>query len=478
MLGPMPIDELLAGAPGLVRGLANNDDSLWKDLLEYAIKHRLRAAPSSFVTSLLAVEPDVERWFHRARSRAAIIDSPHFERYDEALNPFRAWLMAGVTSGAHEGSAAALFAELEALATRTGSAALEPTRALVAKFGVNPALQTLRARALLLLAQRAFEAGTIDEAEVAAREAEPLLSAAHYVRDALLARRVRGAALLRQHRFAEAFEVLDGAMDSSGPDLVPVPPPRRSLATSLKQIGTQKTADPGAIEELASVATWARSSTPEWVCALGCVAEAYAQPTSGQTEHVAVLRERFAAALGVMTYQQAVSLHAALFWVIDQARERGMEQTAREAESRLPMRFISMTSAGGGRLTLRLSRSGSRWLRVHDNGDIEVSNGDPRREGERTLVRTIPCDDPLFRAARMLHGSVLGLAPTDLVQWQASNYWNGKGHFYPVQAFGDGGRSFKEGTIGYEVEMGVMTDVFGGGRADVDCLQRLLALLS
>jgi hypothetical protein len=122
--------------------------------------------------------------------------------------------------------------------------------------------------------------------------------------------RLRGSALLSLERFDEAFAILDPAMTRSAPS-----PAGASRYTS--------NADPRAeaIAEAATVATWASATTPEWVRALGGMAE-----RTRRRE----LWKRFEAALVTMV-DGASDPASDLEVVIRQAGQRDLGRTVKAA---------------------------------------------------------------------------------------------------------------------------------------------------
>ena len=59
-----------------------------------------------------------------------------------------------------------------------------------------------------------------------------------------------------------------------------------------------------------------------------------------------------------------------------------------------------------GQLLLRLRDPRHRWLRVHENGDLEVAIGDARRDEHRTYLGTLAQAEPLLAQARELHAEL------------------------------------------------------------------------
>lgn len=142
-----------------------------------------------------------------------------------------------------------------------------------------------------------------------------------------------------------------------------------------------------------------------------------------------------------------------------------------------PFQAIPAQSTYGGQLLLRLRDPRHRWLRVHENGDLEVAIGDARRDEHRTYLGTLAQAEPLLAQARELHAELRHNFQADSLLERS--VWD---HFYPVQAFAGVQDEIVEGYIGIECEMGATTDVFGfrdarNARKSHRTLQALLDLI-
>lgn len=146
-------------------------------------------------------------------------------------------------------------------------------------------------------------------------------------------------------------------------------------------------------------------------------------------------------------------------------------------ETMLPHPFenIAARSERGQPLLLRLRDNRGRWLRVHQDGSLEVAGGDHRHDKLRREFGSL--SSHLLQRAHVLHAELCNnFRPDDL------GNRSGWDHFYPVQAFAGESRPAIEGFIGVESEMGMMTDVFGfrddrNARQNVWTLQELLELI-
>jgi hypothetical protein len=140
-----------------------------------------------------------------------------------------------------------------------------------------------------------------------------------------------------------------------------------------------------------------------------------------------------------------------------------------------PFQKISALSQRELPLLLRLRDNRDRWLRVHEDGSLEVATGDHRQDS--SCVELAPLSAALLSRARALHENLrVNFRPDDL---DRASRWD---HFYPVQAFSGPNSPIIEGYVGIEIDMGAMTDVFGfrsgtDGYPSVYTLRELLDLI-
>ena len=302
------LDAILSGAPEAMDALVGGDTDHWQTLAEQLLEHPDTAAASAVVEGLLEREPDVARLLHSAQSALASARSDLFTTTISALRAVRPWLADGIADALPPTHPASLEVRYQSeLSSADGGSAAAYT--LVADIRRVPAQPRL-ADALILLARRAHEEGDWDQTIAAAAEADELSSADP--RRASMARRLRGAALLSLERFDDAFAILATAMTSTRPPLAgasrlrATPGPRES-----------------AIDEAATVSLWASPTTPEWIRALGGMAEHCAD------EH---LWKRFSAALVAMV-DHSDNPASDLEVVIRQAGQRDLTRTVQAARA-------------------------------------------------------------------------------------------------------------------------------------------------
>lgn len=207
-----------------------------------------------------------------------------------------------------EPQAVTLQGRLDLLMRRADSEALGLTRGLVQD--IRQAGDSLLPEALLLLARRARELPDFEEALAAATEAWEH-SQDPGQRDRAL--RARGAALLGLRRVGEALEVLDGALVRRGP-----------LFGGGGSFSFRAPTDPmdEVLDEAASIASWASARTPEWVRALGGMAEHLDLPE---------LHERFEQGLRTLAAQEPDKAARDLEVVLRHASQRSLHTTAAAA---------------------------------------------------------------------------------------------------------------------------------------------------
>lgn len=453
----MPLDEILAGSPRAAQSLLASDHEAWKVLLEHAVANPNERAPLALVEAMLGLDPDVGTWLERAKNCAALL---WITPLPKTMRPFRAWLLAGMEAS----ETGATSARFESLRADRSDEALDEIRALVATLRGDASASSamLLARALKLLAYRALERGHGQEALSVATELEATI-ANPASKEHRAARRLRAAALLRMARFSEGFALLDELLHVPGP-----------FAGGAGASAVRFIADPreAALDELAAQATALSRLTPEWVRALGEVAE-----THLGTQSADELASRFDDALSALAARDdSAAVQTDLETVIRQALERNLTRTAEAAARRLPLREIADRGASGAHLILRLRAKSGAWLRIHDDKTLELAVGDARRDESRSSLPPLASDDSLWADALTLANTLRRhLEPRDLT---AAAPWP---RSYPVQVFRGAPTSFVEGYVGVESDMGQRSDVFGlrdpsSAHASAQTLQRLLSL--
>jgi hypothetical protein len=307
-LDPATASAILAGDPDAIDRLVQGDMSAWQALAEHLLLHPGQVASPAVVRLLLERAPRVADLLDSAEAALWDARSDVFTTITAALRAIRPWLADGVAAALAPDHPSAIDMRYEReLSAAEGAGA---ARALVADVRrVAPARPSL-GEALLLLARRAHEDGLFDEALVATIEAEALLSAAGDETSVRKTQRLRGSVLLSLQRFDDAFAVLDPIMIESD----------RGFGGASRSGGMS---DPVAyaISEAATVATWADATTPEWVRALGGMAERTARPD---------LWQRFEAALVAMV-DRSKNPASDLEVVIRQAGQRGLRRTVEAA---------------------------------------------------------------------------------------------------------------------------------------------------
>ncbi|HEY1957925.1 MAG TPA: hypothetical protein VGH28_20030 [Polyangiaceae bacterium] len=263
----MDAADLLSGSEDGVRALAAATVDAWKALLEHVVSQASREAPAELVLRLVAIDDTYDRWVSRAASAAAKIESPYFSTIKGALRPFGRWLRAGVELHA-PASRMAIEAHLAALAADDGADVCDRLVAFAETLSTSAPVD-LVARAWKLVASRSLVSDPGVAAD-AARRAEALYREGNYVQDARVARRMVAGALLVAARYEDAFAILDDAMRE----------PMHALARIEAAAQLDDSAEPKVFEriDLASVALWGHASSPEWVRALGALAEAEESP--------------------------------------------------------------------------------------------------------------------------------------------------------------------------------------------------------
>lgn len=309
------LTRILTGEAGAIDALASGDSASWTTLTEHLFQEAPPAAPAALVEAMLAKDPDARAWIERAKDGVAQARSPWFTTVTSAMQRVRPWLSAGVLAVRPPGDPAVLWLRFEALRSTVDEDALPRARALAEDAERAGAPASLRAHTLLLLARLADEEGQREEGLAAARRAaelDPELAP-------IAARRV-GALLFRARRVEEALAVLEPVMEQRGPLFGGVG------AFLLRGDDDEDPLD-AALDEAATIASWASRTTPEWVRALGGIAE-----RSGLTW------TRFEQALEAMLAASTNPL-SDLEVVARQAGQRGMVRTALAAAEALAARF-------------------------------------------------------------------------------------------------------------------------------------------
>lgn len=307
------IDAILTAQPDAVRALVEGDLGAWKALLEHLVEHGPKSAPDALVVALMEHTPDFDAWQERAKGAAVQIESDYFATSLSAVRPFRAWLVEGVSKALPATHPAVIGARYEAARASAGNADdVARVGSLLADLG-GPS-HPRWVDVLVLLARRLDEAGDTDGALATIRRAEEACRARDDAGGAAQTRRFEGGLLLVAGRFDEAFAILDPVMNARGRLFGGV------RGASVMRDGA------GAAGEAATIASWASATTPEWVRALGGVAEEHGE------RHPA-LHERFATALSALATVSDLEV------VVRQASQRDHRRTARRAAELLAERF-------------------------------------------------------------------------------------------------------------------------------------------
>ncbi|MGE0791261.1 MAG: hypothetical protein AB7S26_36645 [Sandaracinaceae bacterium] len=454
--------RILAGDDEAIDALHRLDEASWRALLEHAFSRGEEEAPAELIVALLRRDPSLEGWLARAKSAAAIVDSPLFTTMAKALRPFTPWLRAGVTRHAPSDSPAGQAARLAALEANAGDT-LDDLPALVAETAADPARVALHARALSLLARRCLEADRIEEGIEAAGAARAALEGRDGSADARRARRLHGAALLCGRRLEEGFAVLDAAMEAA------------TLHASPFASRWMMTGDPveSALRSLAESALFSGRGSPDWVVALGTLREAFAR--AGEAEEAETVRARFDAALATMVgAEETWTAETDAREAARRARDDGSEATAQAIEAARPMGGVTEEGIGGAALLLRIETRDGGWLRVHADGALETADGDARRDRARSSQGVLPAD-LLARAVGLRDALYASLTLSSLTTPRSG------GRGYAVQAFGRTPPAFVEGRVDLEREMGRTVEVIGlrrDAQRAAECVATIEALLA
>jgi hypothetical protein len=306
------LERILTGDPDAVERLYVGVPEPWNALGEHLVETQSAAAPVRLVESMFVIEPDMLAWLDAATT-AWRSEQSLFDPRPSPMARFRQWLLGGIHARWGASHPAAMWLRLEDLSATADEDALERARALVEDVEHAAVPAQLRSEALLLLARRAYERREIDEGIAAVRHAAALDPEV-----ANRAARLEGALLLSARRVDEALERLAPVMTTRGP-LFRGTPRHGGMSDPLDH----------ALDEAATIAGWATTTTPEWVRALGGIAERGGLPW-----------ERFTAALAAMLAASKDPI-SDLEVVSRQARQRGMKRTALAAAELLTDRFPS-----------------------------------------------------------------------------------------------------------------------------------------
>lgn len=313
--------RFLAGDAATIEALASGDPATWQAWLEHLLLHKPAPVPS-IIDRMLQREPSPATWLAIASRALFNIDSDVFMTAKTAMDPFQAWLGDGVIARLGPTARASLEIRLDReMREAKGS---EAARAIVVDLRAAQSGGEWLGDALILLARRLAEEDAYADAIDALLEAEGIFGAASD--GAALARRLRGANLLRLKRLDDAFEILDEEM--------------RDKATArgggaFRFSGTPEDSWEAALAEAAQVAAWALRITPEWVRALGGMAQHAPTPSKKP------LWQRFERALVAMV-DNAKNPGSDLEVVIRQAKQRKLIKTARAAEDLAKQRGIEL----------------------------------------------------------------------------------------------------------------------------------------
>lgn len=306
----MSLDDILDGQADAIDALFDSHVPAWQTLLEHLAEHRPEAASPAFVTALLERSGEPQIWVERARAAAADIDSEWFTTVRAASRLFERWLAEGMRrSMPHDSPPMLAVRYLEAV-DRVDPYSLAAARSLVDDVGRVLPQSTLLADTLLLVAERADEAGDFATTVDAVTLAEQVLASLGDTGRANLAMRRRGAAFLRAGKLDEAFPILDRCMRTRAAPWV-------GGATLLAAADDVRQR---ALDEAATIAMWSDGATAEWARALGGLAEQLRHPEA---------ERRFGLAL--QSLAGSANGISDLGVVVRQASERGLVQTARAA---------------------------------------------------------------------------------------------------------------------------------------------------
>lgn len=318
---------MMAGERAAIDALANGEVAAWQALLEHLLEKKPEAAPRAFVEAALVREAGFDGWVERARRAAGQCQSERFTTTLSATRAFVPWLAAGIRAARPATDAACLEARLalltQLLPARPGAERPTDAEAFAAAqallqdarpiWGGGPMLAQL----LILVHRRAGEAAAHDAAMAAITEAEALYRALGDDDGLRAAQRQRAATLLRLGHVEEGLELLDGLLDTPGPLF--------GGGGAFSFGGGAPTPEERARDEAATIAAWATATTPEWVRAIGGMAERASDAARREG-----LWGRFERALDAMLTASDFP-EEDLEVVVRQAREREFRETARRA---------------------------------------------------------------------------------------------------------------------------------------------------
>lgn len=270
----MASDDILRADPDVLARLAASDRATWQRL-EAHIRD-CGDCPPQLVQAMLAID-DPAGWAHRL-FRAYLGLNP-----DEGLGAdyaFRPWLSAGIAQTLAPTDIVALQVRYAALLADVERGADERTAALVGdleRASDSASHRALLGRALLLWSRRLGEADDHVRAIAAARRAEEVFTQLGDATWSAQAVRMRGAALLRLHEIDEALAVLDSVADAPSSGFASEGS-HRSIGALQNPDGTyraEKVLAPidAALDHAAAIAVWATKDQPEWLDALGRIAD-------------------------------------------------------------------------------------------------------------------------------------------------------------------------------------------------------------
>jgi hypothetical protein len=320
----MSIEDVLAGSTTTVTALERRDVATWQLLFDYLLDHEPPEAPENFVSALLDYRSSPSDWLDAANEASNRCNTRPFVFHSDLSAAFRDWFAAGVQSTRAATDPAALEIRFAVLNDSVPDEAFALTTALVADARLAWSGTEDLLPVLLLLQRRALEEHAYATALDAATEAEALAIALGDSCSAGVAKRARGATLLRAGRLNEAFETLDPLLTEPGPLFGGSGASVSDDATDLREC---------ALDEAATVARWCDATTPEWVRALGGIAERFSDPALGEVSQGPALWERFEKALDAMV-AASVNCASDLEVVIRQATQREFTRTADAASKR------------------------------------------------------------------------------------------------------------------------------------------------
>ncbi len=327
---PAPPSEIalrfLAGDAETIDALARGDAATWQAWLEHLVSRKPPHAEPGLVERMLAREPSPARWIEIASRTLFDIDSNVFFTSKSALQPFQAWLGDGVIAATGPTSTVSIELRLDREVREANGAAA--AGAIVADIRQTRASDELLADALVLWARRLAEESEHAAAIDVLIEAEGLFERLGNDSAKGVARRLRGARLLQLKRLDEAFAILDREMAGRA----------RGLTVGAQRFsGSPDDKWDAALAEAATIAAWAAATTPEWVRALGGIAQ-HADSTSKRS-----LWQRFERALVAMVDASA-NPGSDLEVVIRQAKQRKLNKTAKAASVLAEERGIELVA--------------------------------------------------------------------------------------------------------------------------------------